>query len=207
MSSPSPIEHALIRPARGADAPAIARIHVDAWREAYAGIVSANFLAALSYERRERAWQSALEPASTQAILFVAEDPAGNVIGFVSAGPNGDPALPHRGEVSALYLLARHHRQGIGRALFTAATGALAARGMSSWLVWVLAEGPARPFYAAMGGHLLREKTVQIGDQTLMDVAYAGAARDQPARARAEASLAAVVKALAASSGPRPMKP
>ena len=44
----------LIREASPTDAAAIARVHVDSWRTTYAGIVPADYLANLSYTRREQ---------------------------------------------------------------------------------------------------------------------------------------------------------
>ncbi|MER3443492.1 MAG: GNAT family N-acetyltransferase, partial [Meiothermus sp.] len=76
-----------VRPARPDDAPAIARVHVDSWRETYAGIVPNEFLAGLSYERREQMWRSGLEHPGWKGGLFVAEDPEHRVVGFVAGGP------------------------------------------------------------------------------------------------------------------------
>lgn len=45
----------MIRIATIADAPAIAKVHVD-WRTTYKGIVSDDVLANLSYSQREEKW-------------------------------------------------------------------------------------------------------------------------------------------------------
>ncbi len=42
-----------IREARLEDASAIARVHIDAWRETYQGIIPDTYLAQLSYETDE----------------------------------------------------------------------------------------------------------------------------------------------------------
>jgi hypothetical protein len=40
-------------------------------------------------------------------------------------------------------------------------------------LLWVFKENhPSRRFYEAIGGNYLREKTIEIGNQTLIEVAY-----------------------------------
>ncbi len=46
-----------IREATPDDIPGIARVHVDTWRTAYLGIVPAEHLAGLSYERSEARWR------------------------------------------------------------------------------------------------------------------------------------------------------
>jgi len=50
----------IIRKAQPTDANAIAKVHVDSWRTTYAGIISADFLANLSYEQREASWRETL---------------------------------------------------------------------------------------------------------------------------------------------------
>ncbi|BDI14956.1 hypothetical protein ANSO36C_07580 [Nostoc cf. commune SO-36] len=45
-----------IREANLADAPAIAKVHVDTWRTTYSNLMPAKFLADLSYEERETKW-------------------------------------------------------------------------------------------------------------------------------------------------------
>ena len=47
---------AKVRRARVEDAAEIARVHVDSWRTTYAGLVPADHLASLSYERFEQNW-------------------------------------------------------------------------------------------------------------------------------------------------------
>ncbi len=46
------------------DAPAIARVHVDTWRTTYRGIVPEDYLATLSYEKRESRWAQMLSTAA-----------------------------------------------------------------------------------------------------------------------------------------------
>ena len=81
-------DRAGIRRARPEDAGAIAAVHVAAWREAYAGLVPAEALAALSVEARTAFWRRILgapDPAVATA-AFVACAPDGAVLGFGSCG-------------------------------------------------------------------------------------------------------------------------
>jgi GNAT superfamily N-acetyltransferase len=161
-----------IRKALPQDAPSIARVHVDSWRTSYASILSSQLLASLSYADRQKMWSGILALPSGQSLVYVAETPERQVVGFVSAGPERAGADDYRGEIYALYLLQSFHRQGIGRQLFQAAAAELAQRGLDSLLVWVLAGNPARAFYEALGGQYLREQGIEIGGQRLVEVAY-----------------------------------
>lgn len=161
-----------IRRAVLADVGGIARVHVATWRAAYAGILAADFLAQLSEERRGQQWQRYLADADRHAV-FVAEDDAGQVVGFAACGPVQTPVEGCTGEVHALYVLPEAQRSGLGRALVAAATDWLRSTGRHTLAIWVLRDNtPARHFYEALGGQLVAEQDIQIGEQTVREVCY-----------------------------------
>jgi len=162
----------LIREATAADAPAIARVHVESWQTTYRGIVPDEVLANLSVDHRARQWAHRLDDPNAVDFVYVAVNDAGAVIGFASGGPEreGDPV--YTGELYAIYLLAGQQGKGIGRRLARAVAERLAAMGHGAILVWVLAAHPARHFYAALGGMPVREKAITMGDVSLTEVAY-----------------------------------
>ena len=133
-----------IRMATAHDAAAIAKVHVESWRTTYKGIVPDDFLAHLSYARREQFWRQVLTEPGSRTIVYVAEDAQGTVIGFASGGPerSGDPV--YTGELYAIYLLAQHQGLGIGRQLVMPLAHHLWQGGMGGLLLWVLAANPAR---------------------------------------------------------------
>ena len=162
----------MIREATAADAPAIARVHVESWRTTYRGIVPDDVLANLSTARRAQFWVERLNKSDGLEFAYVVEDDVGAVIGFASGGPEreGDPV--YTGELYAIYLLAGQQGRGIGRRLARRVAERLAAMGHDAMLVWVLAENPARHFYATLGGVPVREKAITIGDASLTEVAF-----------------------------------
>jgi L-amino acid N-acyltransferase YncA len=162
----------LIRMAQLADAVAIATVHVDSWRTTYAGILPDDYLANLSYERRERLWRDTLSTPSGTEFVYVAEDAGRNVIGFAAGGAERSGDAIYTGELYAIYLLDRHQRQGIGRRLTVAVVNRLLHKGFSSMLVWVFAANPSRAFYEALGGQQVYEKSLTIGGVQLVEVAY-----------------------------------
>ncbi len=164
-----------IRPATPADVTGIARVHIDSWRTTYQGIVADEFLQALSTEqrvqRREQTWRGMLS-APDQFSVFVAEE-AGQIVGFVNCMAERENDPRYTGEVGGIYLLKQAQGRGAGRKLMQTAARELIQRGHSSMLLWVLKDNtPARRFYEALGGMYLREKPIQIGDETLIEVAY-----------------------------------
>jgi ribosomal protein S18 acetylase RimI-like enzyme len=138
-----------VRPATADDAPGIARVHVDSWRAAYAGIVPRSVLDGLSVERREAFWRSDLSQPDHR--LWVAT--SHTIVGFAATGPARDDDLPAgAGELFAIYVLPDSWGRGYGAALFRAATTDLTARGLHPLVLWVLTENTrGRRFYELMG--------------------------------------------------------
>ena len=67
------------------------------------------------------------------------------------------------GEFSALYLLAAHQRQGIGRRLMTLMAQDLLAREMRGAALWVLRDNaPARRFYEALGAKVVGQRVETV---------------------------------------------
>jgi GNAT superfamily N-acetyltransferase len=162
----------LIREAQPSDAPAIATVHVDAWRCTYRGIVSEDHLATLSYGQRGEVWREILSRTDGLQSVFVAEEIGGEVVGFANGGPEGSDTA-YAGELYAVYILERSQRKGVGRRLTAAVAKRLLQDGMGSMLVWVLEQNsPARRFYEKLGGALVREQDITIGGATLGEVAY-----------------------------------
>lgn len=159
----------LIRTATPADASAIARVQVETWRSSYRGIVSDEFLNAFSQRDRTSRWSDVLH--QSEQITFVVKI-AGQVVGFAKGGPGRDQRTDFQSELYALYVLPRWHRKGIGRKLVANIARWLLDSGFNSMLVWTLADNPHRGFYESLGGRLVGEKEIEIGQQKLLEVAY-----------------------------------
>jgi ribosomal protein S18 acetylase RimI-like enzyme len=144
-----------IRAAQPDDAAGIARLDVETWQAAYAGILATPYLAGLSAERRAQGWRNMIgrEPGNVR----IAVDGDGTILGFGSCGRcRGDPDFA--GEVFTLYVAPDRQNQGIGRALLLALFARLVESGHGSAIIWVLRENPARFFYRRLGGQEVRQK-------------------------------------------------
>lgn len=166
--APQRNEALVVRQARPEDAGAIAGVHVQSWREAYAGIIPQAHLDRLSLAAHERQWRASLADGGW---AFVAEWER-RLVGFASGGLSRS-RRDISGELYVLYVLRACHRRGVGRALFDACHYELARRGHRGMLVWVLADNPARGFYERLGGQLAGESLVSVGGERLREVAYA----------------------------------
>lgn len=147
-----------IREARPEDAGGIARVHVDAWRDAYAALLPADHLAGLDYAKRAADWARILgQPWSMQNTLVAETTEADEgIVGFCGFGPIRSG--PAQGEIYGLYISSDWRELGIGRSLVERAFGALRKRGINSAVIWCLeGNAAARGFYARCGGRLLEK--------------------------------------------------
>ena len=153
------------------DARGIASVQVRAWRAAYAGIVPAAFLDALSIDEREARWRRNLDELGAET--WVAVD-GGAVVGWATIGACRDAdATPALGELWAIYVSPDRWRGGVGRALWEHGRARLTAAGCTEAVVWVLADNaPARRFYTALGFAPAPDltKTIEIGGAALPEV-------------------------------------
>ena len=141
----------MIRPARLADAPAIAALQLRAWQAAYGAYVAPERLAeAGDLDARTQRWREILGDTETAARTFVATD--GGVEGFVTVGPPRDEdARDGDGELYAIYVEPALVGTGVGRALLGHAEREL-ARTYTAATLWVFeANATARRFYERHG--------------------------------------------------------
>jgi ribosomal protein S18 acetylase RimI-like enzyme len=149
----SPPPAVTLRLARREDAPAIAAVHVDAWRATYRGIFPDDVLDGLSLgEFTQRHAARLTNPAPADARVWVAQAARG-IVGFSIGGSARDPDLPPAtGEVYAIYLAPDALGRGLGRALFASSLATLGEQGKREVVVWVAeANARARRFYEAAG--------------------------------------------------------
>ncbi len=156
-----------LRPARSADAAAIAGVYVDTWKDTYRGLIPQSYLDSMSYAGHERSWRQSL---ATGGWGFVAELDR-RIVGFASGGRCRSRGR-WSGELFVLYVLRQWQGHGVGRALFDATYFELARRGHPDMLVWVLATNPARRFYEHLGGEPAGENFSEIGGSRLKELAY-----------------------------------
>jgi GNAT superfamily N-acetyltransferase len=162
----------MIRGAELSDAQAIAKVAVDTWRTTYKGIMSDEFLSALSYEKVEATWQKILSDPGRDRFGYVASDDGDAVIGFIHGGPEREGSPEYAGEIYAVYVLEAFQRRAVGRRLIGALAQRLMDAGLLSLLVWVLEKNRSHAFYEALGGQLLGQKQISVGGTELVEVAY-----------------------------------
>jgi ribosomal protein S18 acetylase RimI-like enzyme len=143
-----------VRPAKAADAAAVASTHDEAWRSAYQGIIPGAELEKLINRRGPQWWD--------------------RVAGYANYGRNRARSLHFEGEIYELYLRPEFQGLGFGRRLFTAARRDLVQSGLKSMVIWALSDNdPATEFYRALGGRMVARSSEKFGPKSLDKVAFA----------------------------------
>ena len=165
----------VIRLASPPDAPGLAAMHVESWRETYPGLVPAAMLVSLSVDKRTAAWARILDDPSSTTTVFVAETSDG-IVGFGACGPQRTQALQaggYDGEISAIYVLKAFQRRALGAGLLSTMASSMRTAGMKAASLWVLRDNvPARRFYERHGGQVIAEREDARPEGVLFEVAY-----------------------------------
>jgi ribosomal protein S18 acetylase RimI-like enzyme len=160
------------------DAEAISRVRRDAWRVAYAGIITDEIIeraTGVPDTGRERAlfvsrpWRRTLVAESAPSVPDPSAAPVTEIIGYASFGPERDvdgAPLPERAgrdgrrrprcaELYALYVTPARWSTGAGRDLMLRVLEETRAGGYPRIILWVLQENArARQFYERSGFRL-----------------------------------------------------
>ena len=165
-----------VRSATLCDSGGIARVHVEAWRSAYAGILPTDYLVNMSVTQQDAHWSRRLGACGKSGIpfeqVFVAEHSNGDIIGFGSSGPNRDTYLSYPAEIYTLYVSPDLLNLGVGQSLLQALYDNLLALGCQSAVIWALSQNPYRHFYSALGGQIVAERNARFYGVQLREVAY-----------------------------------
>lgn len=163
-----------IRPAHVADAPAIACIHVEAWKTAYRSIFPEAFLSTLSLEKRTASWEQQLSGKTTAVLL--AETSTG-IAGWIAGGDERGTTTEGQSEIHALYVAPAQWRRGIGsrliremELLFSHCTGIS---------LWVLRDNHAAIRFYLQAGYAAdgMQKTIERGKTSAVEIRMTKAVR------------------------------
>lgn len=158
------------REATIADVLAVAKVHVQSWRESFTGIVPQTYLDKMSVENRAKAFESGF--ADDFYKMFVAVTQENGIVGFADFGKIRDYQSKFEAELYAIYLLRDFQRKGIGGKLFDLGVKYLVANNMNSLSLTALEVSPYKRFYEKMGGYLVERKATNFEDESYTTVIY-----------------------------------
>lgn len=138
------------RYAEHGDLAALAKLHVNAWRAAYRGMISSSVLDALDVSHAFVRLEPVIDASPPRIGVAESDD---HVVAFCRFGPSRESDVPpHSFEIFALNVEPNRWRSGAGRFIVEHVLAEANARGFTTCTLWVLtANTRARNFYEAMG--------------------------------------------------------
>ena len=143
-----------LRVAGAADAAAVAALHAASWRSAYRGLLADRYLDGPIEADRLGLWRDRLETAAPARVTILAER-HGALVGFSSLLFGDEPGRASL--VDNLHAHPAHRGLGVGRLLMRAMAAEAEARAplRPIHLFCLEGNGPARGFYARLGGAVI----------------------------------------------------
>jgi ribosomal protein S18 acetylase RimI-like enzyme len=153
------------------EAETFAALHVQCWREAYAGFLPPELISTFSTERRLPMWQAVI-PNPDRFVLAAYHE--AKPVGFIISGSTLENHIENQdGHIWAIYIASQYHRKGIGCELIAAAATDWLAKDGKSMTLGVLAENvSARLFYEKLGARLVKTSTYDWDGYKLADAIY-----------------------------------
>lgn len=159
----------VLRPAQLEDAPAIARVRILTWQDAYKTIVDPEFLATLDLEKAvasltERMRQEALEGVGTHRTVVELK---GEVVAFCVCGIKPDEPFIGDWFMYALYVLPTVQGMGVGKSLVREAQDEGRRRGATRMVFGVFADNEkSKCFYFGTGATYLETGQYELGGRS-----------------------------------------
>ena len=154
------VKNVIFREATVSDCLAVAVVHVQSWKESFAGIVPQTFLDKMSVENRAEALGERFSDDSYK--MYVAEVPEHGIVGFVDFGEPRESIGAYEAELYAIYLSPQFQRKGVGGALFKMVVETLIRRGKGSMYLLALEASPYKSFYEKMDGEIIGRKQIEL---------------------------------------------
>ena len=151
MNTRETLDALVIREATREDIPALAALHVKTWSDTYPLT-----LRPPTFEIRERQWREQFEKTDGTWFCFVVENRNRELIGFAKGRNYQSDDLPgYQGELNKIYLLREYQRLGVGRRLVGHVARRFLREGISTMVLFGIAENPSCAFHEALGGEKL----------------------------------------------------
>ena len=163
----------VIRKVREEDLPMVVDIKVKGWQTAYEGIISDEYLSNMDNEYEKRI---ARMKATYRDNGFIVAEDNGEIVGFCRYVYDNSfsPQMQDIDcELMAIYVKPNLKYSGIGSKMFNYVVDEFKNMQKSKMIIWCLKDNePSKRFYTKMGGRIVDEKIVQIGDNNYTECGF-----------------------------------
>ena len=165
------MENVIIRNIEEKDIPIVVDIQIDGWKSAYKGIVDDNILNSMNRnERIEKRRNDYKENG------FIVAELNNQVVGFcryIDSNKFTQDISNIDCELLALYVNPDLKYNGIGTKLFQFVTNEFKSKNRTKMILWCLKDNePSKKFYTKMGGRIIKERKIEIGEKEYLEVGF-----------------------------------
>ncbi len=165
------MENLIIRNSKEEDIPNVVDIQIRGWQTAYRGIIDNHYLNTMDrekiIEKRKKSYQKN---------SFIVAELNKEIVGYCWYVDNNSftPNIKEIDcEITALYVKPDLKYNGIGTKLFQFVVNDFKNKNKTKMIVWCLKENePSKKFYTKMGGQIVSEKVVLIGEKNYYEVGF-----------------------------------
>ena len=165
------MENLIVRNIEEKDIPSVVDIQIDGWKSAYKWIVDDNILKSMN--RHERI---AKRKNDYKEIGFIVAELNNLVVGFcryIDSNKFTTNISNIDCELLALYVKPNLKYNGIGTRLFQFVKNEFKSKNKTKMILWCLKDNePSKKFYTKMGGEIIKERTIEIGEKEYLEVGF-----------------------------------
>ena len=165
------MDNVIIRNIEEKDVSNVVEIQIDGWKTAYKGIIDEEFLNSMKIEERiEKIKRDYKENG------FIVAELNNQIVGFCRYIDNNNftndiPDIDC--ELLAIYVKSGLKYNGIGTKLFQYVTNEFKKKNKFKMILWCLKDNEcAKKFYTRMGGKIVKEKEIKIGNKKYLAVGF-----------------------------------
>lgn len=165
------MENIIIRNIKKQDIPKVVDIQINGWKTAYRGIIEDKYLDTMNKEEK-------IEKRQRDYILngFIVAELNNDVVGFCRYIDNNSFSTEVKEadcELLALYVKSNLKYNGIGTKLFQYVKNEFIKKGKNKMILWCLKNNePSKKFYTKMGGKIISERPIEIGNKLYQEVCF-----------------------------------
>ena len=165
------MENLIVRNIEEKDIPSVVDIQIDGWKSAYKGIVDDNILNSMNRNERIEKRRNDYKQNG-----FIVAELNNQIVGFCRYIDSNKftPNISNIDcELLALYVKPNLKYNGIGTKLFQFVINEFKSKNKTKMILWCLKNNePSKKFYAKMGGKIIKERTIEIGEKEYLEVGF-----------------------------------
>ena len=165
------MEDIIIRNVNEKDIPSVADIQINGWQTAYKGIIDDIILNSMDKDEKMKRLERNYKKNG-----FVVAEIENEVVGFCRYADSNEFTTNMQDidcEITALYVKSDLKYNGIGTKLFQFVVNEFKSQSKSKMILWCLKDNePSKKFYTKMGGEIIKERVIEIGEKSYCEVGF-----------------------------------